>query len=49
VGPVFAISYDRHLAEGGEISLDLTSGKTRRAYMDLAGAVADGSGRQSHS
>ena len=49
VGPVFAISYDRHLGEGGEISLDLTSGKTRRAYMDLAGAVADGFGRQSHS
>ena len=41
---VFVISYDQHLAEGGEISLDLMNPKTRQEYVKLAASVADGFG-----
>lgn len=44
VGSLFVIPYDHHLAEGGEISLDLMNRNTRRRYMELAAAVADGFG-----
>ena len=44
---VFVIPYDHHLAEGGEISLDLMSRKTRQAYMQLAARMADAFGRRS--
>jgi MinD-like ATPase involved in chromosome partitioning or flagellar assembly len=38
---VFVIPYDQHLAEGGEISLDLMSRRTRQAFMQLAAHIAD--------
>lgn len=44
VRKVFVISYDQHLAEGGEISLDRMSPKTRQTYVSLAASVADGFG-----
>jgi MinD-like ATPase involved in chromosome partitioning or flagellar assembly len=49
VRSVFVIPYDHHLAEGGEISLDLMNRKTRQAYMDLTASVADAFGRQIHA
>lgn len=44
VRAVFVISYDQHLAEGGEISLDAINERTRREYVELAAATADGFG-----
>jgi MinD-like ATPase involved in chromosome partitioning or flagellar assembly len=41
VRTVSRISYDHHLAEGSEITLDLMNAKTRGQYMDLAASVAD--------
>jgi MinD-like ATPase involved in chromosome partitioning or flagellar assembly len=52
VRAVFAISYDQHLAEGGEISLELMNPRTRQECMKLAASVADGFGfgqRRSHT
>lgn len=46
VRSLFVISYDQHLGEGGEISLDLMKRKTRQEYMELAASVADGFGRK---
>ncbi|WP_232004847.1 MinD/ParA family protein [Mycobacterium sp. ACS1612] len=40
VRSVVVIPYDGHLAEGGEISLELISRKARQAYMTLASSVA---------
>jgi MinD-like ATPase involved in chromosome partitioning or flagellar assembly len=42
VRSVFTISYDQHLGEGGEVSLDLIKPKTREEYMELAASVAEG-------
>jgi MinD-like ATPase involved in chromosome partitioning or flagellar assembly len=42
VRSIFVIPYDHHLAEGGEISLNLMNRKTRHEYMELAASVADG-------
>ncbi|WP_236746215.1 MinD/ParA family ATP-binding protein, partial [Mycobacteroides abscessus] len=39
---VHIIPFDNHLSEGSEISLDLMGKKTRMAFMELAGSVADG-------
>jgi MinD-like ATPase involved in chromosome partitioning or flagellar assembly len=44
VRAVVVIPYDEHLAEGGEISLDLIGRKARQAYMKLAVSVADALG-----
>jgi MinD-like ATPase involved in chromosome partitioning or flagellar assembly len=41
VRSVCFIPYDHHLAEGGQISLDLINQKTRQAYMALTASVAD--------
>jgi MinD-like ATPase involved in chromosome partitioning or flagellar assembly len=41
VRSVSVVPYDHHLAEGGEISLDLIGRKTRQAYMNLAASIAD--------
>lgn len=46
VRSLFVIPYDRHLAEGGEIFLDLMNRKTRLEYLELAASVADGFGRK---
>lgn len=46
VRSLFVISYDQHLGEGGEISLELMKRKTRLEYMELAASVADGFGRR---
>nr|QGW61184.1 ESX-1 secretion-associated protein EspI [Mycolicibacterium sp.] len=40
VHSVRVIPYDRHLAEGAEISLELMARKTRQAYADLATSIA---------
>jgi MinD-like ATPase involved in chromosome partitioning or flagellar assembly len=48
VRSVFVIPYDRHLVEGGEISLELMDRNTRREYLDLAASVADAFGGQQH-
>ncbi|MBB5167562.1 MinD/ParA family protein [Mycobacterium sp. AZCC_0083] len=45
VRSVFTISYDRHLAEGGEVALELMNPLTRRQYMNLAASMADAFGR----
>jgi MinD-like ATPase involved in chromosome partitioning or flagellar assembly len=47
VRSLFVISYDQHLAEGGEISLELMKRKTRLEYLELAASVADAFGRRS--
>lgn len=47
VSSLFVIPYDQHLAEGGEISLDLLSRKVRHRYMELAASVADHFGHRS--
>ena len=39
---VVRIPYDRHLETGAEIVLDELAPATRRAYVQLAAAVADG-------
>jgi MinD-like ATPase involved in chromosome partitioning or flagellar assembly len=41
VRSVFEIPYDQHLAEGGEISLELMSPRTRLQYMNVAASMAD--------
>jgi MinD-like ATPase involved in chromosome partitioning or flagellar assembly len=41
VRSVCFIPYDHHLAEGGQISLELINRDARRAYIDLAASVAD--------
>jgi MinD-like ATPase involved in chromosome partitioning or flagellar assembly len=45
VRAVHGIPFDRHLAEGGEVSLELMNRKTRDAFMGLAATIADGFGR----
>jgi MinD-like ATPase involved in chromosome partitioning or flagellar assembly len=45
VRAVQGIPFDRHLAEGSEVSLDLMKGKTRQAFMGLAATIADGFGK----
>lgn len=45
VRAVHGIPFDRHLAEGSEVSLDLMKGKTRQAFMGLAATIADGFGK----
>ncbi|MFE3029124.1 AAA family ATPase [Nocardia tengchongensis] len=40
--PTFAIPYDEHLAEGGEIDLRLVDKDTGLAFEELAAALADG-------
>lgn len=40
VRDVCVIPYDRHLAEGGEVCLELMSRRTRRAYLQLAASMA---------
>jgi MinD-like ATPase involved in chromosome partitioning or flagellar assembly len=42
VRAVHGVPFDRHLAEGGEVSLDLMNRKTRQAFMGLAATIADG-------
>jgi MinD-like ATPase involved in chromosome partitioning or flagellar assembly len=49
VRSLFVISYDQHLGEGGEISLDLMKRTTRLEFMELAASMADGFGRKSHA
>jgi MinD-like ATPase involved in chromosome partitioning or flagellar assembly len=44
---VHSIPFDRHLAEGGEVSLDLLNRKTRQAFMELAATIADEFGQGS--
>jgi len=44
VRSVVVIPYDDHLAEGGEISLDLIGRRARQAYISLAASVADALG-----
>ena len=44
VHAVLGIPFDRHLAEGSEVSFDLLSGKTRQAFMELAATISDGFG-----
>jgi MinD-like ATPase involved in chromosome partitioning or flagellar assembly len=41
VRSVCFIPYDHHLAEGGQISVDLINRKTRQAYMEMTASVAD--------
>jgi MinD-like ATPase involved in chromosome partitioning or flagellar assembly len=48
VRSVLVVPYDHHLAEGGEISLDLIGRKARQAYMNLAASIADTFGRRYH-
>jgi MinD-like ATPase involved in chromosome partitioning or flagellar assembly len=52
VRSVVMISYDQHLAEGGEISLDMMNPKTRQEYLTLSASIADGFGfaqRRNHT
>jgi MinD-like ATPase involved in chromosome partitioning or flagellar assembly len=49
VHAVHGIPFDRHLAEGSEVSLDLLSRKTRHALMGLAATIADGFGKEDRS
>ena len=44
VRAVHFIPFDRHLAEGAEVSLELMSRNTRQAFMGLAATIADGFG-----
>ncbi len=48
VRAVHGIPFDRHLAEGAEVSLDLMNRKTRHAFMGLAATIADGFGMAVH-
>jgi MinD-like ATPase involved in chromosome partitioning or flagellar assembly len=48
VRAVHGIPFDRHLAEGAEISLDLMKRKTRQAFMGLAATLTDGLGHAGH-
>ncbi len=45
VRAVHGIPFDRHLAEGAEVSLELMNRQTRQAFMGLAATIADGFGR----
>lgn len=45
VRAVHSIPFDRHLAEGAEVSLDLMKRKTRQAFMGLAATITDGFGQ----
>lgn len=40
VRAVHVIPFDEHLAEGGEVNLDLLQKKTRRAFLELAELIA---------
>jgi MinD-like ATPase involved in chromosome partitioning or flagellar assembly len=42
VRAVQGIPFDRHLAEGAEVSLDLMNRKTREAFTGLAATITDG-------
>jgi MinD-like ATPase involved in chromosome partitioning or flagellar assembly len=44
VRAVHGIPFDRHLAQGAEVSLDLMNRKTRQAFMGLAARITDGFG-----
>jgi MinD-like ATPase involved in chromosome partitioning or flagellar assembly len=44
VRAVHFIPFDRHLAEGAEVSLELVRRNTRQAFMGLAATIADGFG-----
>jgi len=48
VRAVQVIPFDRHLAEGGEVSLDLMNRKTRHDFMGLAVTITDGFGQGAH-
>jgi MinD-like ATPase involved in chromosome partitioning or flagellar assembly len=48
VRAVHYIPFDRHLAEGAEVSLDLMNRKTRLAFMVLTADIADGFGAAGH-
>jgi MinD-like ATPase involved in chromosome partitioning or flagellar assembly len=48
VRAVHRIPFDRHLAEGAEVSLDLMNRKTRQAFMGLAATITDGFGKAAH-
>jgi MinD-like ATPase involved in chromosome partitioning or flagellar assembly len=42
VRAVHSVPFDRHLAEGAEVLLDLMNRKTRQAFIGLAATIADG-------
>ena len=48
VRAVEGIPFDRHLAEGAELSLELMNRKTRQAFMGLAATITDGFGKSAH-
>ena len=48
VRAVHPIPFDRHLAEGAEVSLDLMSRETRHAFMGLAATITDRFGNAAH-
>jgi MinD-like ATPase involved in chromosome partitioning or flagellar assembly len=48
VRAVHGIPFDRHLAAGAEVSLDLMNRKTRHAFMGLAATITDGFGNAVH-
>jgi MinD-like ATPase involved in chromosome partitioning or flagellar assembly len=48
VRAVHGIPFDRHLAEGAEVSLDLMNRKTRQAFIGLAATITDGFGNAAH-
>jgi MinD-like ATPase involved in chromosome partitioning or flagellar assembly len=48
VRAVHCIPFDRHLAEGSEVSLELLGRKTRQAFMGVAATIADGFGKAGH-
>jgi MinD-like ATPase involved in chromosome partitioning or flagellar assembly len=48
VRAVEGIPFDRHLAEGAEVSLELMNRKTRQAFMGLAATLTDGFGKAAH-
>ncbi|BBY46743.1 hypothetical protein MARA_01730 (plasmid) [Mycolicibacterium arabiense] len=48
VRSVFAVPYDQHLAEGGEIVQSAMNEKTRQQYMNVAASMADAFGHKRH-
>lgn len=38
---IFVLPYDRHIAEGKKITLELLSATTRRRYLEMAAVIAD--------
>jgi MinD-like ATPase involved in chromosome partitioning or flagellar assembly len=44
VRAVHCIPFDRHLAEGGEVLLEMLNRKTRHAFMELAAIITEGFG-----